>query len=138
MIEKVRELFSCDEQDTFPYIAKYMNLVSPRLDEILADSRSRERFMLAGLFLTFRACNHAGVEMTTEERQLARFPPLVHADRLRSFRLITGHEIRSDCDYLKIIKYILSVILMSSAYRNPGVLLFTQFRLFGGRWVVER
>ena len=127
MIEKVRELFSysCDEQDTFPYIAKYMNLVSPRLDEILADSRSRERFMLAGLFLTFRACNHAGVEMTTEERQLARFPPLVHADRLRSFRLITGHEIRSTGDYLKMIRYnLLSVILMFLRIRNPGVFLY--------------
>lgn len=82
------------EQDTFPYLRRYMDLVSPRLDAILADPARRRRFMLAGLLLSARAANHQGLVFTTTGREDAYQDP-----RVQAFSRLSGREIRDAGDY---------------------------------------
>ena len=63
----IKETFSFTdrEQAAFPYIRRYMQRIGEELDGILSDEKKARRFMLVGLFLTYRACNHMGVPLAT-------------------------------------------------------------------------
>lgn len=45
--------YSTNERETFPYIHRYMNLITGRLDELENNKEKLKRFALAGLFLTY-------------------------------------------------------------------------------------
>lgn len=101
--------YAPQEQDAFPYLRRYMDLVSPRLDSILADPARRRRFMLAGLLLSSRAANHQGLVFTTTERADAYVDP-----RVQAFSRLSGTEIRDAADYRRQLS------LPPWALRFPG------------------
>ena len=94
--------YSDKEQEVFPYIRKYMRKIAPVRDEILATAAGRERYMLAGLFLTYRACNHQGLSMTTVDVDKTRNQ---HTLRLWTYQHLSGKQILSTDDYLSLIGY---------------------------------
>lgn len=118
-IVEIIELFSYseEEQKTFPYVREYMRRIRPELSRIMADPKARERFMLAGLFLTYRAFNHAGESMSTDTSEMSHDG--VHAKRLEAFRRITGREIRSTGEYLKMIRF---GVIKLIVFRPAGML----------------
>ncbi|PZR34755.1 hypothetical protein [Caulobacter segnis] len=91
-------VYSPFEQKTFPYLRRYMDLVSPRLDAVLADPARRRRFMLAGLLLAYRAANHHGQVMTTTARADA-----FEDERLTAFPRLAGEEIQNAAHYLHLL-----------------------------------
>jgi len=103
--EEVLRLFSYteEEQKAFPYLREYMRRVRPELASVLAAPRGRERFMLAGLFLTYRALNHSGDGISTDTSGMS--PDSIHARRLEAFRRITGREISDPLKYLRMIRF---------------------------------
>ncbi len=106
--EKIRNLYSysTEEQSTFSYLQKYMDTINPRLDEIIASPSKRERFMLAGLFLTYRAFNHGGGIMTTDPSAIPDgAEDDVHYRRLTQFEIISGKRIIDMKHYLKLIHF---------------------------------
>lgn len=112
--DPVAELFSYTEkeQETFPYLRGYMRRIEPHLATVLSDPAKRERFMLAGLFLTYRAANHLGVNMTTDGDSVDR--------RLSEYHRLTGHRIIDTRSYLKMIRFsLLKYLLM-----GPGRFLY--------------
>ena len=123
--DHIRTIFSYSEseREVFPSLDKYMRLIERRLDSILSDSVASRRFMLAGLFLTYRACNHNGRSITTEIEDLSMSE--IHLERLRTFAELTNEEIESTSDYLgklnlsPIWKYSLKLILF-----GPGRVLY--------------
>ena len=110
--DEIAELFSytANEQETFPYLRAYMKLISARLPRILENDRRRERFMLAGLFLTYKAINFAGESMTTEVEVGNGTSP--HTERLLAYKQITRKSIRNTLDYVKRIWFIPRIFLM--------------------------
>jgi len=94
--------YTREERDVFPYIDQYM-LYAETCWPLDNESQQRKQaFMLAGLFLTYRACNHSGLGMSTEE---PAFPDeTIHCRRLRSFAS-HGGRISSTQDYLRQIGY---------------------------------
>jgi len=109
---KIQELYSftSEEQELFDYAREYMRKVRKRLPFLLETQNGRERFVLAGLFLTYRACNHIGTTMSTDnEGGLTG----LHKERLSLVTSITGKKIRSTEEFLKLIGYSpLKVILL--------------------------
>jgi hypothetical protein len=93
------------EQKAFPYLGTYARLLRPRLEGVLADEGARERFMLAGLFLSYRAFNHMGMGLSTDPAVLAQVFPSRHTRRLRAFHRLTGQEIHGTGDYLRRIGF---------------------------------
>lgn len=104
---EILEVFSYSEKEQaiFPLLKRYMNKISPYLDRVLSNPEMEERFMLAGLFLTYQAFNHLGVKMTTEIDNLDLEPPDIHRHRLLAFKKFTGKSIRDSHDYLKMIRF---------------------------------
>ncbi len=98
--EIVRRTFSYtdDEQAAYSYIGKYMQHITPLLDQILSTPMGQEKFMIAGLFLTYRAFNHWGRNMTTGN--LPDLESSIHRNRLITYVSITGNEIQGTDDYL--------------------------------------
>lgn len=80
-----------------------MRSIENELHELIRDRDFRIRFMLAGLFLTYRACNHQGMVLSTGDETLGMLSG-VHAKRLEEFRRLAGIEITDTADYLKKIK----------------------------------
>ncbi len=95
--------YSPDEQETFPYLARYMNRVRKKLPEIESDNEKLKRFALAGLFLTYRACNHSGDKMTTDIGDVSS--DFIHYKRLGAFKEYFGLEIKDALDYLSLINF---------------------------------
>ncbi len=93
--------YAPEEQKTFPYLSEYMRRVEPERARIAADPAMLERYMLAGLFLTWRACRHSGSPMSTVG---APAEPLPYR-RLAAYKQLTGKDIRDDADYLRRIRY---------------------------------
>jgi hypothetical protein len=60
MSDEILELFwySSEERELFPYIDDYMIALENWLDENELDDKQLVRYMLAGLFLEYRAANH--------------------------------------------------------------------------------
>src|SRR5687768_2203291 len=103
--KEIVEIFSYskDEQEDCPYLARYMKRVSRKLPEIEKDKDKLRRFALAGLFLTYRACNHSGSKMTTN---ISDFPnESIHYKRLRTFNEYFGAEIKDTQHYLSLINF---------------------------------
>jgi hypothetical protein len=101
--KEIIEIFSYTsaEQETFPYLSRYMNRISKKLPEIESDREKLKNFALAGLFLTYRAFNHSGNTMTTEiEKDL---PESIHLKRLEAFKDYFGINITDTEDYLSMI-----------------------------------
>lgn len=93
--------YSLQEQEAFAYVREYMQLIQGEIDALVNDPESRERFVLAGLFLTYRACNHQGEPMTTDASRTHL--SAIHANRLANFKVLIGKEIAGADDYLEKI-----------------------------------
>lgn len=98
-----------------------MKLVSRKFNEIENDEEKLKRFALAGLFLTYRACNHSGSSMETEN--LDDIDSGIHNIRLKAFRDYFKTEIKSANHYLKMIDfsafdYVLSAFRLKSLSRK--------------------
>ena len=98
------ELFSYDakERSSFRYLDGYMQFVERNRTHIMESPTVFKTFMLAGLFLTYRACNHSSVEMSTAQSKAVFSEGDNHARRLSAFRC-NGGEIASTEDYLSQI-----------------------------------
>lgn len=117
---KIMELFSYsqDEQSAFPYLQDYMTRIRPKLPLILEDPDTLERFMLAGLFLTYRAFNHWGESMTTDDNGLVDYGNSIHIVRIKTFKQVTGKDIISTGHYRRWISF--------------GPLMIISWFIFGG------
>ena len=93
--------YTTDEQATFPYLREYMNKITDSWPVIFSDANTMRRFMLAGLFLTYRACCHIGAPMTTDPQGIA--VKGIHRERLLLFEATTGVHIGSTADYLNML-----------------------------------
>jgi hypothetical protein len=89
-----------------------MERIRPKLPEIVQDHAKRERFMLAGLFLNYRAANHLGVEMTTDIEGEQTMD-----SRLLEFYRLTGRRIADSRAYLKMIRFSPFKLLLMGAGR---------------------
>ena len=121
--KEVIEIFSysANEVATFSYLRRYMKFISKRLDEIENDEEKLKRFALAGLYLTYRACNHSGSLMKTEN--LEEFDSGIHKIRLKTFRDYFKTEIKGTDHYLRMINfsvfdYILLIFRLKSLSRK--------------------
>ena len=105
MIPEVIKLFSYteDEQQTFPYLRTYSRKITPMLPTVIANVDMTERFMLAGLFLTYRAFNHMGISMTTNIASLALEYPTIYTHRLMAYLTNTGKDIQDTRAYLNLL-----------------------------------
>lgn len=103
--KQIIQTFSYDanEREAFSYLHRYMKLVSKKLDEIENDEEKLRKFALAGLFLTYRACNHSGSSMET--KNLNDIDAGIHKIRLMTFRDYFKTEIRGVNHYLKMIDF---------------------------------
>lgn len=100
---EILEIFSYlnVEQKVFDYINTYMNLVYKDLERIRGDPERLKRFMLAGLFLTYRMCKHGGWDMSTTA--LDTWPEGIDKTRMQKYREITGEDLKGMKDYRKRI-----------------------------------
>ena len=119
------EIFSYDqeEQELFPYIARYMKLVTKKLPEIEKDVEKLRKFALAGLFLTYRVFNNTGRTMTTEFKE----PPPETGDfkKLLAFKEYFGIEIIDTDHYFSMINYsFVDFILMALRLRKISKKLY--------------
>ena len=103
--KEIIEIFSydTDEREAFSYLHRYMKLIDKKLGEIENDEEKLKRFALAGLFLTYRACNHTGQPMET--KNFKKFDSDIHKLRLSAFRDYFKTEIKGSAHYLKLIKF---------------------------------
>lgn len=103
--------YSKSEQGTFPYLKEYMDSVQERLPSILEVEKCRNGFMFAGLFFTYRACNHMGISLSTEN--LMNDKDSEHYHRLKAIRE-NGIIIHSTYEYLTLINFSLMKMLFFS------------------------
>ena len=118
----IQQLFSYSDQEqaTFGYLQRYMRQITPHLEQILDVPATRERFMLAGLFLTYRAYNHSGLQMTTtlDESQ----PETIHQQRLVAFARYSKKALTTSRDYLRAIHF--PVFVLKSLVLGPHMALY--------------
>ena len=88
-----------DECNTFSHLRDYMAAIER---PPLADPNEIERFCLAGLFLTYRACNHFGATMKSGEETESLPEP--HFSRLAMFDEATGRHLRDTTQYTKLLR----------------------------------
>ena len=96
---EILELYSYNELErkNFSYIDKYMRLAESKSDDL-----TNSGFALAGLFLTFRACNHSGCTMTTQIHQIQFSPNSPHYRRLAKLPELLGIEFEDSLSYLHL------------------------------------
>ena len=92
--------YTQQEQATSPHLSEYMREVAPDLSRIVATSPGRGRFVLAGLFLAYRACNHMGVALSSSEAANLSSP---HRERLAGVEAHTGHRLAGTSHYLRLL-----------------------------------
>lgn len=131
MMTDVIKLFSYteDEQQTFPYLRAYTRKINPMLPVVIANTDMTERFMLAGLFLTYRAFNHMGISMTTDTDSLNWEYDTIHTERLQTYKLITGKEIQTSRAYLDMLKLNPIKIILIISFQT-GLMLY-RFVIYG-------
>ena len=106
--------YSCDERATFPYIDRYMSLV----DEAVTAHRVDEiGFALAGLFLSYRACNHSGCRMTSVRGDIDFSEDTEHFKRLSAFERLTRLRFSTTNEYLKLSGVTITESLLRKPYR---------------------
>jgi hypothetical protein len=107
--DEIVHLFSYTEreQELFPYIRVNMTKVQRKLPKILENPKQRERFMVAGLYLTYRAYNFMGMSITTEisEQDIDLKLHDILNERLLAFKRLTGKAIGDTSDYLSMIHF---------------------------------
>ena len=103
MNPEVLKIYSYDSSErlTFPYLDRYMNKVLKAL-EAFPNSIDEVGFALAGLFLTYRASNHSGCEMTTEVDKIQFGPGSMHFIRLSRMCELTTVKFTNSVEYLEI------------------------------------
>ena len=103
MNSELIELYSYTtaERATFGYIDRYMVW----FETVDAQKRSQLSDLgigLAGLFLTYRACNHGGARMTSLANHI-QFPTgTLHYRRLAMFTPLTGQVFDDSSSYMKL------------------------------------
>ena len=114
--EELAEIFSYDseEQGRSAALKRYMAAVSPMLPELLRDSAFRDRFILAGMFQTYREWSRTNHSMRAQD--LDADDDSRHARRLRAYEQIFGESLDANHDYLKKIGYSVWTALI----RSPG------------------
>ena len=108
-----------DDQEAFPYLRVYMQAITPKLPQILENDKRRRRFMLAGLFLTYRAINFQGDSMTTEFNVENRSGP---GANLLAYKRITGEPIKNTLDYVRKIRLFIRMPIVYIF--GPGKMLY--------------
>lgn len=121
MFEDVIALYSYteEEQRDFKYLHDYMSRIAPKTETLLRQELHRNKYIIAGLFLTYRACNHMGISMSSKSADELLTP---HKERLSNFIRFTGHEIKSTKHYLKIVGF--NPLLLKVLFKNPGTMLY--------------
>lgn len=118
MKSRVLEIYSysSEERETFRYLDDYMGVVTDCLrDKNVADLG----FALAGLFLTYRACNHTGIHMTTVHEDIQFETDSLHFQRLSEFTALTGRNFVSRQEYFQLA----GISWFSSIIHKPARML---------------
>lgn len=121
MNPELRELYTytTEERAMFSYIDTYSSRVST---PYYFNRVTPTGYALAGLFLTDRACNHTGAEMTTqvfhnadpsESRSAEDHIDSVTWLRLQRFPELTGLSIHSQSQYIAMARIFPAVLLYS-------------------------
>jgi hypothetical protein len=98
--QKIWELYFPSELESSE-LGKYREEVLRIKEEIMSDEKMLGRFVLAGLFLTYRACNHMGCAVASSEAVNIEG---VHGDRLENAESILGFPIEGTQHYLSLIR----------------------------------
>ena len=100
MNELIRNIYSYTEEErsTFAYIDRYMNCVfdTPHISDT--------GFALAGMFLTYRACNHSSIRMSTSLNEIQFPQESLHYSRLAEFTALTGLSFCGSAEYLRLAR----------------------------------
>lgn len=93
--------FTEEEQEVYPFARTYMRHVEPERERILTQPELRRRFMLVGLFPSYRAASHGGGSMSTDTVDVS---PHVYTDeRLQIYLRYTSERIVGTQSYLEKI-----------------------------------
>lgn len=93
--------YSDSEIDETIYLSKYFFfLIKKQKKEILNSDKKLSKFALITLFPIYRACNHQGVNLNSEEYGNYDSP---ERERLKFIELVTGEKIRDTNHYLSLI-----------------------------------
>jgi hypothetical protein len=95
--------YSSKEQETFPYLRRYMKRISKKLPVIENNPDKLRKFALAELFLTYRAFNHWGRAMSTNLSEIS--PEGEHYERLKAFKDYFGLEIKDTEHYFSMMSF---------------------------------
>lgn len=95
--------YSEEEQEDFPYLKDYMRKITPVRTQVLATEEGRRRYMLAGLYLTYRMCLYWDRVMSTSSTQDSTYPYYYCDFRLSTYKQLSGQEIESNCAYLSAL-----------------------------------
>ena len=118
-------LYTPAEQATFPYLRVYVRNIQPHIPQVITTPVACERFMLAGLFLTYRSYNHQNIQMTTNPDLLCG--ERIHEQRLLTFSALTGKAINDTSHYLQMITF----HPLKMVPLGPGHMLY-RFVRYGG------
>jgi hypothetical protein len=103
MNPEILKVYSYDsnERRAFRYLDRYMKRV---LMSLITSPNSIDEvgFALAGLFLTYRACNHSGCEMTTKVENIQFVSSSLHFVRLSKLCELTSVHFSNSTEYLAI------------------------------------
>ena len=102
--------YSKEERSTFGYLDSYMRRVEGQIQRGFTGHAQRRAFVVAGLFLTYRASNHSGMPMSTVPSDLADYADGVHKQRLLSCEAAAGISFRTQSEYLKLIGFPYNVL----------------------------
>jgi hypothetical protein len=119
-----------DEQESFEYLHRYMNLITPKLPEIENDKEKLKRFALIGLFLAYRAGNHMGNDLTTEielEDKESR-----HSKRIIAIKVFFDLKILNSLQYLEMINLSFFELALTLCKVKNIAKIFYRFVMFGG------
>lgn len=87
----------------FSYLVRYRDRIASNKAKILASPDLCYRFMLAGMFLSYRSAVHAGAQLDTTAPETRGDRYTDHA--VRAFFEVTEQAITSNAQYLALIGY---------------------------------
>ena len=96
--------FSEKEKNIFEYIFDYSAKIEKYLGMNSFDEKQLERYILIGLFLEYRACNHRGESLITDVNK-----KYLSEDKKKQFNTINnllGKKIETTQEYLRLIKLV--------------------------------
>ena len=92
-----------DEQDVFPYLRAYMRKITPIRMQVLATEEGRIRYMLAGLYLSYRRCLYMERVMSTNAAQDTSGLDYYYDCRILTYKKLSGKDIESNSAYLSAL-----------------------------------